>query len=251
METLVSGAREAGVELSAPQRDRFERYFALLEDGALTAGVTAVRGWAAVRNELFLRSLRLLPALRRRMPADRPLSVIDVGTGGGIPGLVLKLACPDLNLTLLDATRRKTDFVSRAVCRLGLENVRVVWGRAETAAHEHGHREAYDVAMARSVARLATLAELTLPFCRVGGVVIAAKQLDVTDEVEEASWAAGQMGAGPARVLTAAAPGPPPADALVIWRKVSSTPRRFPRRAGVPHKRSLVPPSGRRRTPGA
>ena len=236
-----------GVELDARRQELFRHYFRLLDEGAPIAGLTAVRGWTRVRDELFLRSLRLVPALRERVPEGRPLSLIDVGTGGGIPGLVLKLALPEIGLTLLDATRKKTDFLSATISGLELENVRVVWARAETAAREPDHRERYDVVVARSVARLSELAELTLPFCRVGGVVMAAKQREVSAEVREASWAAGQLGAAPAEVRTVAAPGPPPSDALVIWAKVSPTPERYPRRAGVPHKRPLTPPRSRGR----
>ena len=251
METLTSGAREVGVELDARQRALFRRYFELLEEGARTAGLTAVRGWMPVRDELFLRSLRLVPALVERIPESRPVHVIDVGTGGGIPGLVLKLALPETNLTLLDATRKKTDFLSRIIADLELEDVRVAWARAEAAGREPHHRERYDVVVARSVARLSELAELTLPFCRVGGAVIAVKQQEVAVEVREASWAAGQLGASPAEVRTVTVPGPAPADALVIWAKAAPTPARFPRRAGLPHKRPLAPPRGRGRAPAA
>jgi len=251
VEILVSGAREVGVELDARRQALFRRYFELLEEGAHTAALTALRGWTRVRDELFLRSLRLVPVLGERMPEGRPLSVIDVGTGGGIPGLVLKLVLPETDMTLLDATRKKTDFLSQIIADLELEHARVIWARAETAAHEPDNRGRYDVVVARSVARLAELAELTLPFCRIGGVVIAAKQQEVATEVREASWAAGQMGAAPAEIRTVTAPGPALSEALVIWTKVSPTPGRFPRRAGLPHKRPLAPPSSRGRTPAA
>ena len=249
METLVSGAREIGVELDARRQALFRRYFELLEDGARTAGLTSIRGWPPVRDELFLRSLRLVPVLGERMPRGRPLSVIDVGTGGGIPGLVLKLVLPETDLTLLDATRKKTDFLSYAASSLGLEDVSVVSARAEAAAREPEHRERYDVAVARSVARLSELAELTLPFCRVGGAVIAVKQQQVAAELQAASWAADQLGAAPAETRTVATPGPALPDTLVIWEKVSTTPGRFPRRVGIPHKRPLAAPRKQSRTP--
>ena len=247
VESLVSGALQVGVELDARRQALFRRYFCLLEEGARTVGLTGARGWERVRGELFLRSLRLVPAVRESKPGHRPPSIIDVGTGGGIPGLVLKLAMPDVDLTLLDATRKKTDFLELAVSDLGLDGVRVARARAETAAREPDHRERYDVVVARSVARLSELAELTLPFCRIGGAVMAAKQQEVSAEVREASWAAGQLGAAAAEVRTVAAPGPAPSDSLVIWAKVSPTPERYPRRAGVPHKRPLAPPRSRGR----
>ena len=233
------------MELDACRQALFRRYFELLEQGARAGGLTAIRGWSPVRDEFFLRSLRLVPVLGERMPLGRPLSVIDVGTGGGIPGLVLKLVLPETSLTLLDATRKKADFLSYAASSLGLEDVSVVSARAEAAAREPEHRERYDVAVARSVARLSELAELTLPFCRVGGAVIAVKQQEVAAELQAASWAADQLGAAPAETRAVAAPGPALPDTLVIWEKVSPTPERFPRRVGIPHKRPLAAPRRR------
>jgi 16S rRNA (guanine527-N7)-methyltransferase len=172
--------------------------------------------------------------------------VIDVGTGAGIPGLVLKIALPALQVTLLDATRKKTDFLADVVRELGLEAVRIVNARAEEAAHDPALREAFDLVTARSVARLAELAELTLPFCRVGGLVVAAKAADVSDEVEAARFAIRELGGASPRVLSAVAPGAAPPDSMVLIRKLSPTARRYPRRPGLPHPRPLMDQRSRR-----
>ena len=282
METLVSAAERLGVSLDDGQQALFRKYFEVLEQGAEFANLTGARGWERVRDELFIRSLRLLtpapggyvsmagwfdaaagwgpgpsvPARREgsgsavladgEQPARR---VIDVGTGAGIPGIALKIALPGMDLTLLDSNQKKCDFLRRAVRLLGLRGVTVVQARAEEAAHDPAHREQYDLVLARAVARLAELAELTLPFAKVGGAVIAPKGADIADEVEEAAYAAEQMGAAPAITQTVSSPGSAPVDTVVYWLKVSPTPARYPRRVGVPHKQPLLGQAGRRPEP--
>jgi 16S rRNA (guanine527-N7)-methyltransferase len=264
LETLVAAAEALGVTLDARQQSLFFRYFELLEEGGEVANLTAARGWERVREELFVRSLRLLTAapgggggyasvarwfdpLSVGGPRVRRVRVMDIGTGAGVPGLVLKIAVPEMEVTLLDSNRKKCDFLRRAVAELALPGVSIVQTRAEEAAHELSasghrvHREQYDLVVARAVARLAELAELTLPFARVGGAVIAVKGADITSEMDEAAYAAEQMGAAPAIARPVASPGSAPADTIVYWLKICPTPARYPRRAGVPHKSPLLP----------
>ena len=277
LEILVSAAERLGVRLDAGQQALFRTYFEVLEQGAEFANLTGARGWERVREELFIRSLRLLtPApggyvsmagwfdsaagwgqgptagSRGASPADAAppaRRVIDVGTGAGIPGLVLKIAIPGMALTLLDSNQKKCDFLRRAVRVLGLSGVSVVQARAEAAAHDPAHREKYDLVLARAVARLAELAELTLPFAKVGGAVIVPKGAGIEDEVEEAAYAAEQMGAAPAITQTVSSPGSAPADTVLYWLKLSPTPPRYPRRVGVPHKQPLLKQADRRPEP--
>src|SRR5258706_6649727 len=117
------------------------------------------------------------------------LRVIDVGSGGGLPGLPLRLARPDLSLTLLEANQRKAAFLVQAAATLGLSNVEVVARRAEEAGHDPVHREAYDFALARALAAMPVLVELCLPFVAVGGRLLAMK----TDAAAEAAAAAGAI----------------------------------------------------------
>lgn len=270
LQTLVLAAERLGVKLDAGQEALFRRYFEVLEKGAEVANLTGARGWERVREELFIRSLRLLtpapggyvsmagwfdaeagfgpgpsaPAGRDDGPHaggdKRARRVIDIGTGSGIPGLVLKIALPAMELTLLDSNQKKCDFLRRAVQELGLTGVTILQARAEEAAHNPAHREQYDLVLARAVARLAELAELTLPFAKVGGAVIAPKGADIVGEVEEAAYAAEQMGVAPAITQTISSPGSAPADTIVYWFKISKTPARYPRRVGMPHKHPLL-----------
>ena len=198
-----------------------------------------------VRDELFVRSLEIAAALtaaeRERYLGDGK-RLMDVGTGAGFPGLPMAIVFPAIHVTVLDGTRKKTDFLTVVVEALGLRNVEVVNGRAEELALNDAHRESYDIVTSRALAALPELAELTLPFCKVGGISLALKGANVDEEAKSAVSAAAQMGASTA-LLRSVALGPrPEPDTAVLWRKVSNTPARFPRRTGIPHKRPLGVP---------
>ncbi|MBI4218807.1 MAG: 16S rRNA (guanine(527)-N(7))-methyltransferase RsmG [Chloroflexi bacterium] len=245
MNSLAAGARGVGIDLDSTQQAAFQSYFRLLDERGRFVNLTAVRGWEAVREELFLRSLRVLAVNQPPLPQmvrERGFGIaaIDVGTGAGVPGLVLKIALPLLSMTLLDATRKKTDFLADAVRELGLEDVRIVNARAEEAARDTALREAFDVVLARSLARLPELVELTVPLCRIGGIVVAPKGADLGDEVAAAGYAVRELGASAPVVVRVDSPGAAPADSVIILRKIARTPRSYPRRPGLPHQRPLV-----------
>ena len=132
----VRGARQLGVELDARQLDLFERYYRLLKSASSRINLTSVTGYEAVQQRHFLESLALLPALRQvdLLAPGRRERVLDLGAGAGLPGLPLKIAAPDLSLTLLEATARKAAFLRQAADELALEQVEVLTGRAEEVA---------------------------------------------------------------------------------------------------------------------
>jgi 16S rRNA (guanine527-N7)-methyltransferase len=170
------------------------------------------------------------------LPAG-PLRVIDVGSGGGLPGLPLRLARHDLALTLLEANQRKAAFLVQAAATLGLADVEVVARRAEDAGHDPQLREAFDFALARAVAPLPVLVELCLPFVAVGGRLLAMKT-DAAAEVESARAAIARLG-GELAEIGAAATAARSLGQVVVVEKVRPTPPGFPRRAGVPSRRPL------------
>jgi 16S rRNA (guanine527-N7)-methyltransferase len=241
LSTLVRGARELGVELDARQLATFERYYRLLEATGSRSSVTAVRGYEAVQQRHFLESLALLPPLREAgllAPGARE-RVLDLGAGAGLPGLPLKIAAPQLELTLLEATARKADFLRETVRDLALDGVEVLVGRAEDAARQAGRRESYDLVVARAVAALPALLELALPFLRVGGVLAAPKGSRAPQEVRRSERALDILGG---ELLSAAALAVPGAEHrlwLILVRKVAPTPAIYPRRPGIPAKRPL------------
>ncbi|MCH7864195.1 MAG: 16S rRNA (guanine(527)-N(7))-methyltransferase RsmG [Proteobacteria bacterium] len=198
MEQLTDAALKVGVNLTSAQQAQFQRYFHALESANAKFNLTGVRGWERVRDELLIRSMRLLtPALGDGVPASGWLdgkSVLDVGSGAGIPGLVFKILCPSASVTLLDSSAKKTGFLREVIDDLALIDVTVLRGRAEEFGREREHRERYDLVVARSVAKLPELAELTLPFAVVGGAVISAKGPDIAGEIEQAAYAASLLG---------------------------------------------------------
>lgn len=164
-------------------------------------------------------------------------SIVDVGSGGGLPGLALKLARPDLELTLVEANRRKAAFLVHATAALGLSQVKVVPRRAEDAGRDPELRERFDAAVARALAPMAVLAELCLPLVRVGGTLLAMKTA-AADEVRDAEAAIVELGGLLEELVDA------PSDLrtwgqIVVVRKVTPTPAAYPRRPGVPNRRPL------------
>ncbi len=166
-----------------------------------------------------------------------PLRVIDVGSGGGLPGIPLKIARPELRLTLLEANRRKAAFLVQAVARLGLQEVEIVARRAEEAGRDPRHREAYDFALARALAPMPVLAELCLPFVAVGGRLLAMKA-DSVAEAEAARSVIERLG-GELIAVSAAASAARTLGQVVVVEKVCPTPVEYPRRPGVPGRRPL------------
>jgi len=160
----------------------------------------------------------------------------DVGSGGGLPGLALKLARPDLHVTLIEADQSKAAFLVQAAARLVLTDVEVVGRPAEEVGRDPRYRESFDVAVARALAGMPVLAELCLPLVRVGGRLLAQKT--ETEDVFGATHAIELLG-GSLDAVAAAQSGARAEGTVVVVRKVAVTPVRYPRRPGVPRRRPL------------
>ena len=167
-----------------------------------------------------------------------PLRVIDVGSGGGLPGLPLRLARPDLALTLLEANQRKAAFLVQACATLGLADVEVVARRAEEAGRDPRHRESYDFALARALAPMPVLVELCLPFVAVGGRLLAMKT-DAAAEANLAEAAIHRLG-GRLVEIGRAVSSARSFGQVVVVEKVGATPPEYPRRPGLPERRPLA-----------
>jgi 16S rRNA (guanine527-N7)-methyltransferase len=168
-----------------------------------------------------------------------PETAIDIGSGGGFPGLPIKIVRPGLRLTLLEAHGRRSAFLQRLIQRLNLKGVTVINARAEDLAHDADHREAYELALARAVAPLPVLAELALPFLRIGGLLAAPKWSGAHREAQEAVAALEACGGVLESLRPLDVPGAETPPTLAVIRKTTSTPERFPRRPGIPAKRPL------------
>jgi 16S rRNA (guanine527-N7)-methyltransferase len=230
------------------------RYGAVLDDSAVLAfdrladelrdwnervNLTAIVEPRAVEQRHFLDSLSCLLAMDDLLVAAPEGPVIDVGSGGGFPGLPLKLARPSFHLALLESVHKKTRFLEHVVSTLNLSDVQVVTARAEIAARDPAHRERYLVAVARALAPLPTLVELCLPFVRSGGRLVAPRRGDLSQELRDAAVAIRELGGEPRPVIPVALQPEDNGRGLIVIEKVNATPARYPRREGVPSKRPL------------
>lgn len=244
MKSLADGAQRLGVPLTEAQLHTFQVYYETLVDWNQRVNLTGMTGYEEVQQKHFLDSLSCWPLIKKNeetlvRETQRGLQAIDVGSGAGFPGLALRIAMPGLRLTLLEATGKKTEFLRFLIERLRLPDVSVVTARAEEAGQDPVHREQYDLALARALAGMATLAELTLPLVRVGGLVIAQKGEDPRAEVEAGQPAILTLGGQVQGITPLVVPNLEEARHLVALRKVSPTPPKFPRRPGMPTKRPL------------
>lgn len=188
-------------------------------------------------------SLALLPALdacaAAAGPRPRGLSVIDVGSGAGLPGIILAIARPTWRITLLDSLKKRCTFNEAAAAAAGVPNVAVEWARAEDAGQDPLLREAHDVAVARAVAELRVLAELCLPLVAVGGHWVAAKGAKPQEEVAAAGHAIKELGGTLLWVEEVDSEAPDGRRCVVVVRKDRPTQGKYPRRAGTPKKQPL------------
>ncbi|MDD4859260.1 MAG: 16S rRNA (guanine(527)-N(7))-methyltransferase RsmG [Dehalococcoidales bacterium] len=236
MDILASGARHLGLSLDTNQLARFHTYYEELIDWNGRINLTSITEYNEVQVKHFLDSLSVIQGLGD----NRLLRIIDVGAGAGFPGLPLKIALPEISLTLLEATAKKTVFLQHLVDKLALDNVEIVTARAEEAAHRSEYREQFDVVLARALAELPVLAELCLPFVKIGGVFIAQKKGDIALEFKSAERAIGLMGGRLREVKPVTLEELSDDRCLVIMEKVTPTPPQYPRRPGMPNKRPIV-----------
>ena len=220
---------QLGVAFDPGDIERLGRFLALLLVATEQFNLTAVRDPRAAWRKHILDSLTLLP----RIATLEASTVLDVGSGGGVPGLPLALVMPEVRFTLLEATDKKVRFLEQTVTTLGLTNVTVVGGRAETVAHEPAHRAAYDLVIARALGPLPTLVELTAPFARVGGRVLAVKGDKAAREVRDAHVALKRLH------LVERNRERTPTSTIVELEKIAPTPKRYPRRPGEPKRAPL------------
>lgn len=227
--------RQVGLKLT----DRQVRLLAQYEQELLVwnerYNLTAIRDLEEVRVKHFLDSMTCVQAMKDA-PGKR---MVDIGSGAGFPGLVLKIVYPGVQLTLVDSVGKKIDFCRHMVKTLGLEQVETLQERAENIGQSLAYREQYDWAVARAVADLAVLAEYLLPLVRIGGRMLAMKGENGPVESHAAEHALQMLGGHLRQLLPVTLPGVAEERYLVIVDKVAATPTRYPRRVGIPSKRPL------------
>lgn len=222
---LKDGFDALALPFTEEMSNRFRRYYDCLTEKNAVMNLTSIEGEADTARLHFLDCAALCSVYN-----FSGASVIDVGTGAGFPGLPLKIAKPDISLTLLDSHNKRISFLKDTCRELGLEDVRFFSQRAEEAAFDIGG--SFDIAVSRAVARLNILCELCLPFVHVGGVFIAMKGPDCADELAEASKAIAVLGGKSPQIVKYAIPGTEIVHSAVIIEKYKPTPAEYPRQFG-------------------
>ena len=231
---LERDSASLGVELDSARLDRFRLYHRELARWNSRMNLTSVTGWEDVVETHFLDSLALAGALPSEIRAAR--NFVDIGAGAGFPGIPMKIAFPGLAGLLVDATARKAEFLRNLVAALELSDMEVRQGRAETLGRCEGIREGFDMVFARAVAPMPALAELTLPFCKAGGVAALHKTRAASDEIAAARRAIETMGGEIRDIVSAGGDN----KVIVIIDKVGAAPANYPRRPGIPSKRPIL-----------
>ncbi len=235
------------ITLSEKQIQQFVVYYEMLIARNESVNLTAITDFEEVCKKHFIDSLSLvkvtdLSGCKRETDiscGQQGLTLIDIGTGAGFPGIPLKIAFPDLRVTLLDSLNKRVDFLNEVISELGLKEIEAIHGRAEDYARPGQLREQYDLCVSRAVANLSVLTEYCLPYVKVGGSFVAYKSEKAAEEMEEAENAISILGGGPAEQISFMLPDSDIGRSLVTIAKVNTTPAKYPRKAGTASRKPI------------
>lgn len=232
---LLQGAAKLKIDLNSKQAMKFQIYKTLLKEWNRKINITAITDDAEIDIKHFLDSLT--PIATNLFFDDA--KVIDIGTGGGFPGLPLKIVNENLDMTLLDSLNKRISFLNEVIKSLELQGITAIHGRAEELGRDVKFREKYDICISRAVASLNTLSEYCMPFIKIGGHFISMKGPDVENELEEAEKAIQVLGGKVIDLKYIEIPQSNIVHSLIIVEKTSKTATKYPRRGGNPKKKPL------------
>lgn len=224
-----------GLTLTEFQLRQFMQYYELLVEWNSFMNLTAITEFEEVCTKHFVDSVSLCKA----MDCTKESSMIDIGTGAGFPGIPLKIAFPNLKMTLLDSLGKRVKFLNEVIERLGLEQIDAIHGRAEDFAKPDLLREHFDVCVSRAVANLSSLSEYCIPYVKTGGVFVSYKSEKTADEIDAAKKAVSLLGGTVGKQVEFVLPNSDIYRNLVVIQKVKATPKKYPRKAGLPTKEPL------------
>lgn len=237
---LQEGATSIEVPLNAEEINAFCKYAQLLRERNKVMNLTNIVDDQGIAMRHFVDSLTIVPYIKdeQKKQGRENLSIIDVGTGAGFPGIPVKVKLPKLKLILMDSLQKRINFLEDVAKEINLDGVTTIHSRAEDAGRDKKYREKYDIATARAVAALPVLCEYCLPFVKVGGVFLAMKG-KAEEEIKESQKAIALLGGTIEKTDTFMLPGSDMNRAVVVIRKVRPTPPQYPRQAGKPSKAPL------------
>lgn len=234
-DTFKEKLKEWNLSVTDEMCSQFETYYELLAEWNKVMNLTGITEKSEVYEKHFLDSL----AIAKVTDLKQAESLIDVGTGAGFPGIPLKIVFPHLKVTLLDSLNKRVKFLNAVIEALHLENVETLHGRAEDYAKKPEYREQYDFCVSRAVANLATLSEYCLPYVKVGGMFIPYKSGEIEEELEKSGKSVRILGGNVDNFEKFLLPGSDIGRSLIMIRKTGKTPKKYPRKAGLPAKEPL------------
>ena len=232
-EKFRQGLANLKLELTEKQIEQFLKYYEMLIEKNKVMNLTAITEYDEVIEKHFLDSISICQVY----DLSKPVKILDMGTGAGFPGVPLKIAFPEVEITLADSLNKRIKFLDEVVAELGLEKVTTIHARAEELARNKEHRENYDLVVSRAVANLSTLGEYCIPFVKMGGNFISYKSGEVDEEVNAASKAIKILGGLIKDVYKFDLSDQK--RSFVTIEKIKTTPKTYPRKAGTPSKEPL------------
>ena len=227
-----------GITLSAEQMQQFADYYRLLVETNEHVNLTRI----TEKDEVYLKHFydSITGAFAEPRLESEELTLCDIGAGAGFPSLPLKIAFPQLKVTIVDSLNKRIAFLEDLVANLGITDVTLIHDRAETfSAKNSPYREKFDIVTARAVARLSVLSELCLPAAKVSGEFIAYKASAAPEELQQGGTAIKQLGGKVQKTVTLTLPGTDEERNIIVIDKIKATPKKYPRRPGLPSKKPI------------
>lgn len=224
------------IELPDGALELLNRYYEMLIDTNKVMNLTAITEYSEVVIKHFADSA----AIGCITDMNGNIDVIDVGTGAGFPGIVLKIVYPQLSVVLLDSLNKRVNFLKNVITELGLTDISAIHGRAEDIARNKDYREKFDLCVSRAVANMSSLSEYCLPFVKVGGRFIPYKADGCDEEVKTASKAVNILGGKIRKIESYVIPDTDICRKFVVIDKLRNTSAKYPRKAGLPTKEPLI-----------
>ena len=235
---LIDGCQKMGININNEQIRKFSRYLELLVQWKQKINLTSLKTSREIIIKHFLDSISCIKIINKYIDTEG-ISVIDVGAGAGFPGMPIKIICPSIRLSLLEARKKKTIFLEKVTEEMNFQQVKILNGRAETFGKGTDYREKYDIAISRAVARLNVLSEYCLPLVKVGGLFVAQKGRSYKEETEKSLKTIKFLGGELIGVENVRVPFINQERYLLVIKKIKDTPSKFPRKEGFPQKRPL------------
>lgn len=224
--------KNLNIPLTTDQEKKLTLFSKKIYESNKKFNLTGLKDLESIKNILAYESIKSLDIINLSS-SKKSLSVVDIGSGAGIPGIPLKIINSNFHLTFIESNAKKCEFIASACNDLGLE-VDIINDRAETIAHEKSYREKFDLVLSRGVANLSTLAEITIPFAKTGGSIISIKGLNISKEIITSEYSVKLLGGDLFFYITTTK-----YSSIVGWKKVCSTPKKYPRKPGTPQKDPL------------